>query len=149
MNHLNLSGPETVCRELSNAFQGVLAWKWDDRFQTVLAEFNDDNKTSVRDVLTRRLDRVWDSSNVEKAPANVQKIISGFGGIMSGQLLLTSDPDRDAFVFCAWWPWGNGKTISIRLASFYQEPFDSDRADGIHRLKAWFGINSGTHRKTC
>jgi len=140
MNNLNSSGPENVCRELSNAFQGVLAWQWDDRFQTVLAEFNVDYKEHIHNPLVRHLDRIWDSSNIEKAPEVVQTIISKFGGIMPGQLLLTSDPGQDALVFCAWWPWGNGKTISIRLAPFYQKPLDSDRAEGTQRLKEWFGI---------
>lgn len=140
MNNLNSSGPENVCRELSSTFQGVLSWKLDDRFQTVLAEFNVDNKARIHDALLRRLDRIWDSSNIETAPEVVQTIISTFGGIMPGQLLFTSDPGQDALVFCAWWPWGNGETISIRLAPFYQKPFDSDRAGQIQRLKEWFGI---------
>jgi len=144
MNDLNLSGPEHLCKELSRAFEGVLTWKWDDRFQTVLAEFNVDNKTRVRDVLVRRLDRVWDSANIKKAPAVVQTIIGGLGGIMPDQFLFTSDPDRDSLVFCAWWPWGNGETISIRLASHYKAPFDSDRAEEIQRLKEWLEINSST-----
>jgi hypothetical protein len=144
MNNLNSSGPENVCRELSNAFQGVLAWKWDDRFQTVLAEFNVDNKERIHNSLERRLDRIWDSSNIEKAPVVLQTIISSFGGIMPGQLLFTSDPDQDALVFCAWWPWGSGETISIRLAPFYQKPFDSDRTEGTQWFKRWFGINTDT-----
>lgn len=140
MNNLNLSGPENVCREISNAFKGVLAWKWDDRFQTVLAEFNVDNKERIHNSLLSRLDRVWNSSNIEKAPEVAQTIISNLGGIISGQLLYTSDPDRDALVFCAWWPWGNGETISIRLAPFYQKPSDSDQAGQTQQLKEWFGI---------
>ena len=66
-------------------------------------------------------------------------IIDNFGGIMPGQLLFTSDPDGEALVFCAWWPWGNGETISIRLAPFYLKP-DSDKSQGARRLKEWFGI---------
>ncbi|MCJ7680474.1 MAG: hypothetical protein MUP70_07105 [Candidatus Aminicenantes bacterium] len=141
MNNLNSSGLENVCRELSGEFQGVLAWKWDDRFQTVLAEFNVDNKERIHNSLERRLDRIWDSSNIEKAPVVVQTISSTFGGIMPGQLLFTSDPDQDALVFCAWWPWGNGETISIRLSPFYKKPFDSDRAEGPQEFKKWFGVN--------
>ncbi|MDF1592398.1 MAG: hypothetical protein P1P89_12855 [Desulfobacterales bacterium] len=140
MNNLNLSGPENVCREISNAFKGVLAWKWDDRFQTVLAEFNVDNKERIHNPLVSRLDRIWDSSNIDKAPEAVQTIISRFGGIMPGQLLFTSDPGQDALAFCAWWPWGNGETISIRLAAFYLKPVDADPTQGAHRLKEWFGI---------
>lgn len=140
MNNLNLSGPENVCRELSNALKGVLAWKWDDRFQTVLAEFNVDNKERIHNSLLSRLDRIWDSSNIEKAPVVAQTIISNLGGIMPGQLLYTSDPGQDALVFCAWWPWGNGETISIRLAPFYQKPSDSDKIGQTQQFKEWFGI---------
>jgi len=140
MNNLNSSGPEAICRELSSKLQGVLTWKWDDHFQTVLAEFKIDNKARIHDPLVRCLDRTWDSSNIETAPEVVQAIVSTFGGIMPGQLLFTSDPDQDALVFCAWWPWGNGETISIRLAPFYQKSPDSDRAEWTQRLKEWFGI---------
>ena len=140
MNSLNASGPEHLCKELSDEFRGVLSWKWDDRFQTVLAEFKVDNKTLVHNALERRLDRIWDSSNIEKAPESVQTISSAFGGIMPGQLLFTSDPDGDALVFCAWWPWGNGETISIRLAPFYQKPSGSDGTEETQRLKECFGI---------
>lgn len=140
MNNLNSSEPEKVFRELSNAFQGLLTGKWDDRFQTVLAEFDTDNKAHIQNALAGPLDRIWDNANIEKAPMVVQSIADGFGGIMPGQLLFTSDPSRDTFVFCAWWPWGNGKTISIRLALFYQKASDSERAEGIQRLKECFGI---------
>jgi len=142
MNILNSSGPENICKELSSTFQGVLSWKWDDRFQTVLAEFTVDNKARVQDALARRLDRIWDSSTIETAPEVVQAISSTFGGIMPGQLLFTSDPDPDAIVFCAWWPWGNGETVSIRLAPFYQKPPDSDSPGQILQLKEWFGIGN-------
>lgn len=140
MNNLNSSGPGNICSELSKAFQGVLSWKWDDRFNTVLAEFKVDNKARIHEALERCLDRMWDSATIENAPEAVQAVISRFGGIMPGQLLFTSDPDQDALVFCAWWPWGNGETISIRLAPFYQKPSDSDRDGQTQQFKEWFGI---------
>ena len=40
---------------------------------------------------------------------------------MAGQLLLTSAPSDGVGIYCAWWPWGNGKTISIRLGVFHEE----------------------------
>ena len=142
MDKLNSSGSEQLCRELAQSFQGVLSWKWDERFQTVLAEFQVDKKDQVLDILKRRLDRMWDISNIEKAPAAVQTIAGSFGGIMPDQLLLSTDPDREDLVFCAWWPWGNGETVSIRLAIFYQKPSDSDSAGQILQLKEWFGIRN-------
>ena len=39
MHDRNKSGLENACKELWSGFQGVLSWKWDSRFETVLAEF--------------------------------------------------------------------------------------------------------------
>ena len=140
MQDLNKSALENVCRELLNAFQGMLSWEWDSRFETVLATFGVDDKDSIRAVLERYLGITWDSSNISKAPDVVRMINSNLVGLMSGQLLFTSDPNQDAFIFCAWWPWGDGKTISIRVAPFYEKLLDSEKTKQTQLLKDWFGI---------
>jgi hypothetical protein len=139
MQNLNKSALENVCRELLNAFQGMLSWEWDSRFETVLAVFGVDDKDSIRAVLERYLGIIWDSSNIGKAPDIVRMINSNLGGLRSGQLLFTSDSNQDAF-FCAWWPWGDGKTISIRVAPFYEKLLDSEKTKQTQLLKDWFGI---------
>ena len=142
MNKMNSSQTELLCKELSSAFQGLLSWKWDERFETALAEFKVENKARVHDELVRRLGNIWDVSNVETAPEAVQTIINAFGGMMPGQLLFTSDPEQEALVFCAWWPWGNGITISLRIAPFYQKPASPDADEAAEQLKEWFGIKT-------
>jgi len=141
MSQLHSTKAEDMCKELAIAFQGILSWKWDDRFQVVLAEFNIDRKADIHEILTHRLDKIWDISNIENAPAIVKTIVSSFGGFTPEQLLFTSDPACDALVFCAWWPWGNGQTISIRLAPFYQKPADADRTVPMQQLKSHFKIS--------
>ena len=131
---------ENICREFSGAFQEELSWKWDSRFETVLAEFSVDDQEGVRAVLDKYLSRTWDRSNIGSAPDIVQTITSDFGGLMRGQLLFTSDPSRDALLFCAWWPWGDGKTISIRVAPSTKKPLDSEKGEQSKALKGWFGI---------
>jgi hypothetical protein len=140
MQDLNKSDLENFCREFSRAFQGILAWKWDSWFESVLAEFGVGDKDSIRAILERDLGSAWDSSTVGKAPDRVQIINSNFGGIRPGQLLFTSDPSRDAIIFCAWWPWGDGKTISIRIAPSCKKLSDSEKAEQTKLLKGWFGI---------
>lgn len=140
MHDLNQSDLESVCREFFMAFQGVLSWKWDSRFETALAEFSVDNKDSVREILGRYLSIAWDSSNIAKAPDALQMIASRLGGLRSGQLLLASDSNQKAFVFGAWWPWGNEKTISIRVAPFDKGLSDSEMAELIRLFKGWFGL---------
>ncbi|UCF86855.1 MAG: hypothetical protein JSV71_05060 [Nitrospiraceae bacterium] len=107
MDDLNVSELENVCKELLSAFQGILSWQWDSRFETVLAAFRGDNKDRVREILERHLNNVWESSNIGKAHEIVQVINNQFGGLMSGQLLFTTDPNQDFFIFCPWWPWGD------------------------------------------
>jgi hypothetical protein len=140
MDDLNRSAVEIQCKELLSAFQGTLSWKWDSRFETVLAEFGADSKENIRTILNRYLTLVWDISNIDGAPATLQAINRHLGGLRPGQLLFASDPNQDAFIFCAWWPWGNGKALSIRIAPSYQELLDSEKAEKIQQLKGWFGV---------
>ena len=140
MQDLNKSDLENVCRELLSAFQGIFSWKWDSWVESVLAEFGVDNKDSIRAILERCLSSTWNSSNIGNAPDIVQIINSNLGGLRSGQLLFTSDPSQDAIIFCAWWPWGDGKTISIRIAPLYLKLLDSEKAEQIQLFKRWFEI---------
>jgi hypothetical protein len=117
---------DNVCRRLREAFEDVLTWKWDGRFGAALAEFPAEDKEKVLRILEIFLVSRWDSVTIGEAPKSVQQIKTHFGGLMSGQLLLLSDPNQDAMIlllsdpnqdaliYCAWWPWGNGKTIQIR-----------------------------------
>lgn len=131
---------ENMCREFSSAFQEKLSWKWDSRFETVLAEFSVEDQESVRAVLDRYLNMTWDRSTIGSAPDNVQTITSDLGGLMPGQLFFTSDPGRDTMLFCAWWPWGNGKTISIRVAPSKKESLGLDKSQQNEAFKRCFGL---------
>jgi hypothetical protein len=140
MQDLDKRGVESGGKELFTAFQGILAWKWDSRFETVLAEFGVDKKDNIRAILERYLSITWDNSNISNARARVQTINSRLGGLRQGQLLFTSDPKGDAIIFGAWWPWGDGKTISIRIGSSYEEISDSEKAEKTRLFKGLFGI---------
>lgn len=140
MQEFNIEKIKNVCIEFKSAFQGILNWKWDSRFETVLGEFNIDNKNKVRSVLEQKLKNIWDSSNINSSPDDVNIIINRLGGLMPGQLLFVSDKDNDYFVFCAWWPWGNGKTISIRIAPFCNKLSDIEKQELIKIFKEWIGL---------
>jgi hypothetical protein len=101
------SDVEKVCGEFLRAFQGALSWKWDGRFETVLAEFGVDNKDSIRAILERHLGTMWDSSSIAGAPDIVRTVNIRVARLRAGQLLFTSDPNRDALVFV---PGGHGAT---------------------------------------
>jgi hypothetical protein len=140
MQDLDKTRLESEGKELFSAFQGSLSWKWDSRFETVLAEFGVDKKDNIRAILERYLSITWDSSNIGNAPGIVRTIDSRLGRLRPGQLLFTSDPKQDAIIFCAWWPWGDAKTISIRIAPSYGKLLDSEKAEKTRLFKGWFGI---------
>ena len=140
--NLKLNKPDigTICKELFDEFHGILSWKWDDWVGTILAEVDADKKEDVQIILEKYLPVSWDASNMETAPPIVQAIDKNLGGIRSGQLLFNSDPTQGAFVFCAWWPWGNGKTISIRIAPYDKNLSETEANQLIEQLKGWADI---------
>ena len=140
MNDLNQSENETICKQLFDEFRGVLSWKWDDWIGTIFAEFSADKEEDVSIILKKYLPISWDSSNINTAPQIVQKLDKHLGGIRSTQLLFSSHPSNDAFVFCAWWPWGNGLNISVRIMPFDKNLSKPEKDKLIKQLKAWANI---------
>ena len=110
------SGMDKVLREIFGELGECLSWTWDERFETALAEFDASDRERIQGVLKRHLGIEWDKSNMKKAPDEIRDIAGNMGGLRPGQKLFTSDPGREVLIFCAWWPWGDGKTISIRMA---------------------------------
>ncbi len=108
----------------------VLEWKWDSRFDTALAEFSADRADEVLVLLEKHLPFTWDQAQVAEAPGGVQYVVRKLGGLMPGQRLLVSDRESAAFIFCAWWPWGSGQRISIRVGAG-GEGVSTDEASGL------------------
>lgn len=131
---------EKSCGKLVDAFKKNMTWKWDDRFETALAEFSVKDKEKIQPILAQPMGLVWDTDNSGKAPDLVKMIINYFGGMSPGQKLFTSDPDQDGLLLCAWWPWGNGKTISIRLSVLANSLSDEDNKELSRLFRGWFGL---------
>jgi len=131
---------ENICIELATTFQDQLTWEWDDRFEAFLATFKTENQEDILLFLKRHLNTIWDDSNTEDASDIVLDAISHFGGLMPRQLLFNSDPDQDIFLCCAWWPWNNGNTVSLRVAPFSKKLSNTDKAKINKKMKEWFKI---------
>ena len=144
MQHISNSSAESICTHIAAATSDQLLWQWDGRFNTALAQFNVSEVGSIHQILERHLTISWPYGEIESAPERVRSILAKLGGLQRGQMFLTSDPENsDEFVYCAWWPWGNGEKVSIRLASSgYTENCCSD-PDHHSRIKSWFGISKG------
>lgn len=135
-----ISDYQKICEEFKESLGGTLSWKWDDRFEAVLTEFGIDSVDKIRQILDKYLHYVWDRASIDKGGGGVQKISNMLGGVMSGQLLFTSDPDMENIIFCAWWPWGNGTTISIRLTLSSETLSEAEREEVIAKSREWIGL---------
>lgn len=94
-----------------------LSWNWDSRFRTTLAHIRTEEQNTIREILENHLRTAWDSVTIATAPESVQLILISLGGIMSGQLFYATGIPEDGILFCAWWPWRNGQTFSIRIGT--------------------------------
>jgi len=132
---------ESLCTDFVNTYHGKLTWEWDDRFDAALATCEAENKDDVHGSLESHMKTIWNSAGADSAPDNVLDVINHFGGLMPEQLLFTTDPHQDILLCCAWWPWGDGNTISLRMVPPSQnELSDKDQAEFIKKFKGWFKI---------
>ena len=131
---------QVLLESLAASVRGALEWKWDGRFGAVLAEFSADRADELLETLQQHFSSSWDSTSVRDAPEIVQAASKKLGGLMPGQRLLISDLDNRACVFCAWWPWGNGLRISIRVAPFGEDVQAEEASAWIAVLQSAFEI---------
>jgi len=132
---------ENVCRNFRRDMETILSWKWDSRFEMVLAEFPNDRQEDVRTVLARYLDCGWDHSDIRRAPAVVHKICDEYlGGLRAGQFFFATNPEKPLFMLGAWWPWDDGKTVSLRLAPFGKDLSETELNELTGEFNTWFGV---------
>ena len=115
--YLNKSEIKELCKELMDDFDRLLSWKWDSGFSALVAEFSTDKQDEVRSVLERHLGFKWDRNSIRKAPEKIKTQTGDLGDLCDNQLLFSSDPEGNILIFAAWWPWGNGEVVSVRIAS--------------------------------
>jgi len=140
MNDLNQADIEKICNQLFDDFRGVLSWKWDNWVGSILSEFNTEAEKDIRVPLEKSLPLFWDCTTIQTAPQCVQTLDKRLGELRPTQLLFTSPPSNDAFVFCAWWPWSSGMVISLRIAPFNKNLSKAEESALMEQLKVWAKI---------
>jgi hypothetical protein len=81
----------------------------------MLAEFSVDKKDQVLFSLQEILPEVWDVKTIKKAPDEVKHFAGEFSKLIKKQKLFSSSIQRHLKVMAAWWPWGHGAAVSVRL----------------------------------
>jgi len=106
---------EKICSRIYSECDSLVTWNWDDRHDAVLSEFPADQEKDVISVLEKHFDSCWDEETINYAPGKVRSVAKELGEVREGQRLFCSDPDKDALLLGAYWPWQNGEKISLRM----------------------------------
>lgn len=100
---------------MREALSDQLEWKWDDFHQALLAEFSVDHEQRVFLTLQQHFPFQWENKSIKKAPPLIKHRAARFARLDKSQRLLTLDDTGTQEVMVAWWPWGHGATISVRI----------------------------------
>ena len=93
------------------------AWSWDTRFNCPTAIVEGDERESTLAFLRRELPNVYDHTTRASLPGSVAEMVEATGGLRPGQCVIADDGRDGVYRFALWWPWTNGVTVSIRLAT--------------------------------
>ena len=126
-----------TCLMLARKGRDVFRWSWDDYTDAMLSAYTATFSDEVLSWLADGFPERFTSETIGDAPAPARKIADAWGGLRSGQQLMLSHLDGLPLIAAALWPWGDGKTISLRLRLFNEPLTDelkSDRQDSFRQI---------------
>jgi oxalate decarboxylase/phosphoglucose isomerase-like protein (cupin superfamily) len=106
---------QTYGKDVIEALSSMVKWKYDDFHKVMLAEFSVDKQDQVLFTLQQVLPINWDVKTIKKAPNEVKHYAGIFSKLVKQQKLFSTNIERHPIVMVAWWPWGHGATVSVRL----------------------------------
>ncbi len=109
-------------------------WSWDGRLSCAASTFSIDLAKRARAAASVAMPVDWTDGTVAGAPAAVRDAVKRAGGVRPGQLVLSAEPVASVTTYGLWWPWDNGKTISLRVGLV------GGPAALTARLRATFGV---------
>ena len=129
---------EICCRGILNETSGLLKWEWDEYVGAFLSMFSVDHAEQIETICDKYFMSRWDCKSFSKVPPSVTAIAETLGGLRADQRLLVTRPDQFAMVFGAWWPWGDGQTISLRIGLVTDGVPEHATAEFFKEFSEWF-----------
>ncbi|MDU0354335.1 hypothetical protein RS130_10685 [Paraglaciecola aquimarina] len=114
-------------KDIIEALSPLVKWKYDDFHKVMLAEFSVDKEEQVQFVLQQVLPNSWDAKSIKKAPGQVKHYAGSFSKLIRQQKLFSADLESHPQVMVAWWPWGHGATVSVRVFLTNTAPYVEKR----------------------
>ena len=90
-------------------------WSHDSRLSCVASTFTTDVLQKARAAAAEALPIEWTERSLATAPGAVRELAKRHDGIRAGQMLLASAPIGHIVAYGLWWPWGDNRTISLRV----------------------------------
>ena len=131
---------KAICCRLHEAIPPSFARQWDDRFGVALISFDSAVREKILAALKADFPHQWDKSSIGKARKEVNKTVKSVFNINTGQFVFSTDENQIFVLLAAWWPWGNGATISLRVGIFAAGNETIDDAEAKKLLTSWFSI---------
>ena len=129
---------ETCCRGIITETRGLLKWEWDGYIGAFLATFTIGQVPQIQTICDKYFMSQWDHESLPKAPPSVRAIAETLSGLRSGQTLLMTRPDQFVMAFGAWWPWGDGQTVSLRIGLVTDGVPEHAKTELFKEFSEWF-----------
>jgi hypothetical protein len=111
-------------------------WSWDERFNCCSSAFASEQEAAARTATALALPTEWTAATIGGAPQPLRDIVEQSGGVRAGQRVLSHGPLAGLTAFGLWWPWGNKKTISLRIGLADVEP----QREPFLKFRTLFGV---------
>lgn len=135
----NLGAFEEACTRVVSDTAGLLAWEWDDWQSAALTKLDQSATERVLEMLDRAFDQQWTHDTVEGCSA-AAAVAHSCGGLRPGQRLLLSDSNKQPMMAGFWWPWNDGRTISLRIRLLSASGDTAEQDHLSQQLRGWFGL---------
>ncbi|MFI5300377.1 MAG: hypothetical protein ACHREM_20000 [Polyangiales bacterium] len=90
-------------------------WSFDGRVQCVASTFDAEFAPQAKLLIETVLPHVWTERTLATASPLIARVASRTGGIRSTQMIFGADPIGHVTAYGLWWPWEEGRTISLRI----------------------------------
>lgn len=116
----------------------LFAWERDDRYCAVLAVFGTENLDKALKILVGVFGWGRAPEDLHSASGRLQGVVEALGGMRRGQIIFSFEPVDGPTLFCAWWPWGDGSRITIRVGLHAADGTAAEYAAFANRLHDCF-----------
>ena len=131
---------EKVVLASKAAVPGGHKWSWDDRFEAGLVVVRAEDVQAVHGVVKAAYSHSWEPKDIPTGPAILQALDGGLGGMRVDQSLYSVEIDPETWVYAAFWPWGSGVNISVRVGVFMLPGSSGDLSAWNGKLRGLFEI---------